>query len=376
MKFTFSEEQDEFRSMLRRFLEAKSPTAAVRAQMASDQGYDPAVWKSLAGELGVTSLHIPEEYGGAGFGVSELAIAAEEMGRALLCAPFFASTVMAATAIINAGSEDQKRDLLPGIAEGNVIATLAVAEENGGWDADMVAMTAAKAGDGYTLTGTKSYVLDGMNAGLLVVVANAPDGGIALFTVAADGAGVTRTALKSMDPTRKLARITFANAPATLLGDAGADVGAGADAYAKTLDTMLVCLANESIGGAERLREDALEYVSMRMQFGRTIASFQTTKHKAVDMLLDVEMAKAAAYSAAAALDDGDDDARAIASMAKAAASDAYMQTAVHAVQMHGGIGFTAENDTQLWYKRAKASEVFLGDANQHRERMMQNWSA
>jgi alkylation response protein AidB-like acyl-CoA dehydrogenase len=370
MQFSFSEEQEEFRSMLRRFLEAKSPPSAVRAQMVTDQGYDPDVWASLAGELGVTALHIPEEYGGAGFGVSELAIAAEEMGRALLCAPFFASTVMAATAIINAGSDNQKRTLLPDLASGDVIATLAAAEPGGGWAPDQIKMTAAKSGDGYTLTGAKSYVLDGMNGGRIVVAANAPGGGIAFFTAAADGQGVSRTALKSMDPTRKLARIDFDAAPVELLGDAAA----GAEAYAKTMDVMLTCLANEMNGGAERLREDALEYVSMRMQFGRTIASFQTTKHKAADMLLDVELSKAAGYSAASALDDQDPDARAVASLAKAAASEAYFQTAVHAVQMHGGIGFTFDNDTHLWFKRAKQSEAFLGDANLHRERMMQHW--
>jgi alkylation response protein AidB-like acyl-CoA dehydrogenase len=372
MQFSFSEEQEEFRSMLRRFLEAKSPPSAVRAQMATDQGYDEAVWKSLAGELGVTALHIPEDFGGAGFGVSELAIAAEEMGRALLCAPFFASTVMAATAIMHAGSDDQKRALLPDIASGEVIATLAAAEPGAGWDRDQILMQADEAGDGYMLTGSKSYVLDGMTASRLVIAANAPNGRLALFTTSADARGITRTPLKSMDPTRKLARIDFGNVPVELLGT----VAHGVEAYAQTMDVMLVCLANEMNGGAERLREDALEYVSMRMQFGRSIASFQTTKHKAADMLLDVELAKAAGYSAASALDDQDADARAIASMAKAAASDAYIQTAVHAVQMHGGIGFTFDNDTHLWFKRAKQSDVFLGDANQQRERMMQHWGA
>ena len=135
-----------------------------------------------------------------------------------------------------------------------------------------------------------------------------------------------------------------------------------------------MCLANEMVGGAERLREDALEYVKMRMQFGRSIASFQTTKNKAADMLVDVEMAKSAAYYAAAALDEGDDDLPAVASLAKATAAEAYLQTAIHAVQMHGGIGFTWDNDTHLWFKRAKSSEILFGDANHHRERMMQSW--
>lgn len=371
MKFTFSEEQDEFREVLRRFLEAKSPAAEVRKQMATDDGFDPAVWTQMSQELGLTALPVPEAYGGAGFGVTELAIASEEMGRALLCAPFFGSTVMASTAVVNAATEAQKREMLPALATGETIAALAAAEPGRGWEPDQIEMTAAAAGDGYTLTGVKSYVLDGMTAGLLIVAARLPEGGLGLFSLAADAPGVSRRALKAMDPTRKLAEIAFDGAAATLLGD-----GASDDAYGRTLDTALICLANEMAGGAERLREDALEYVSMRMQFGRSIASFQVTKHKAADMLLDVELAKAAAYSAASAFDDGDADASAVASLAKANASDAYIQTAIHAVQMHGGIGFTADNDTQLWFKRAKASEVLLGDANHHRERMLQNWSA
>lgn len=372
MQFAFSPEQEEFRSVLRRFLEAKSPSTAVRKLMEGEAGYDPAVWKSLAEDLALTALHIPEEYGGAGFGVSELAIACEEMGRALLCAPYFASTVMASTAIMHAGTAEQKAAMLPGLAEGKTIATMAVAEPHGDWSAERMTMPAAHYGDVYRLSGVKSYVLDGMTADLIVVVARMPNGSLGLFAVHDLEDGVTRTPLKSMDPTRRLAKIEFNNAVAELLGEPGS----GDAAYAKTFDTMVACLTSEMVGGAERLREDALEYVNMRVQFGRSIASFQVTKHKAADMLLDVELAKSSAYGAASALDEGDADASAVVSMAKAQAADTYMQTAVHAVQMHGGIGFTYDNDTHMWYKRAKASEVFLNDANWHRERMLQNWSA
>lgn len=372
MQFSFSEEQEEFREVLRRFLVAKSPPTVVRRQMATALGEDAELWTQMSQELALTALHLPEAYGGAGFGVTELAIAAEELGRALTVSPFFASTVMAATAILHAGDEGQKRALLPKIAAGETIAALAAAEPGRGWSADAIAMTATENGGGFSLTGEKSYVIDGMMADQLVVAARAPSGDLALFTIPADALGVKRRPLASMDPTRKLAHVTFDGAVATLLGD----VAGGAVAYAKTYDTAVVCLANEMVGGAERLREDALEYVSMRMQFGRTIASFQVTKHKAADMLLDVELAKSAAYGAAAALDDGDAEASAYASMAKAQASDVYMQTAIHAVQMHGGIGFTADNDTQLWFKRAKASEAFLDGAAFHRDRMLAHWSA
>ena len=194
--------------------------------------------------------------------------------------------------------------------------------------------------------------------------------GLSFFTVSGDTHGLDRRCLKTMDETRKLARLQFNGVEARLLGTAEA----AAAPFARTMQQAAVLLANEMVGGAERLREDALAYTKMRMQFGRAIASFQTTKHKAADMLVDVELAKSAAYYAAAALDEVDDDLPAVASLAKACASEAYLQTAIHAVQMHGGIGFTWDNDTHLWFKRAKSSEILFGDANQHRELMMQHW--
>ena len=172
-----------------------------------------------------------------------------------------------------------------------------------------------------------------------------------------------------MDPTRKLARLEFANVEGTLLGSAEGT-------YERVMTEAAVCLSNEMVGGAERLREDSLAYSMMRMQFGKAIASFQSMKHKAADMLLDVELAKSAAYYAAAALDEGDDDIVPMASLAKACASDVYSQIATHAIQIHGGIGFTYDNDTHLWYKRAKSSDVLFGDAFYHRELMMKNWAA
>lgn len=370
MKFSFTDEQQEFRSVLRRFLEDKSPATEVRRLMETDAGCDPEVWRQLSQELGLTAIHIPETYGGQGFGIGELAIAVEEMGRALLCAPFFASTVMAATAILKAGSEDQKQLLLPDIAAGEKIATLAIAEADGAWDGSDVAMTATEASGKYTLDGTKNFVLDGCTADMIVVLARSGSG-LSFFTVKADAAGLERTALKSMDPTRKLARLSFKSVEAELLGTEGAAEGP----LAATLDVAAVCLANEMVGGAERLRESAVEYANMRVQFGRAIGSFQSLKHKAADMLLEVELAKSAAYYAAAAMDEGDEDVSALASLAKAAASEAYMQTAIHTVQIHGGIGFTWDNDTHLWFKRAKSSEVFLGGAAYHRERLMQQWN-
>ena len=375
MSFSFTDEQVEFRSVLRRFLAEKSPTTEVRRLMETEAGYDREVWRQLSQDLGLTAIHIPEEYGGQGFGFVELAIALEEMGRALLCAPYFSSIALAATAIMNAGDEAQKRDLLPAIAAGDSRATLAFTEDNGRWDTAGVALTATPMDGGYQLDGAKSFVLDGHTADLLVVLARRPgssgEDGLSFFTVPGQAEGLERRLLQSTDGTRKLARLQFQGVSAELLGDEGGAAGP----LSRTLDQAVACLANEMVGGAELLREQALDYAMLRMQFGRTIASFQTLKHKAADMLIDVELAKSAAYYAAAAADGGNDgELPAMASLAKAGAGEAYMQTAIHAIQIHGGIGFTWDNDTHLWFKRAKSSEVFLGDPSYHRELMMQRW--
>ncbi len=374
MQFSFTSEQEEFRSVLRRFLDDKSPPIVVRRLMQTEAGWERDGWRELNQLLCLTAVHIPEAYGGQGFGFVELGIVLEEMGRALLCAPYFASTVLAATAIMNAGSEAQKRELLPPIASGDTVATLAFTEPNGRWDAAGIATTATQANGGFRLDGVKSFVLDGHSADRIVVVARRPgsagDDGLSFFTVPGDAPGLTRRALKVVDPTRKQARLEFRWVEAALLGEAGG----GAAAFRKTMTQAAVCLANEMVGGAERLRQSALDYANLRVQFGRAIASFQSMKHKQADMLVDVELAKSAAYAAASAAAEDDDDLPALASLAKACASDAYMQAAIHTIQIHGGIGFTWDNDTHLWFKRAKSSEVFLGDPTYHRELMMRAW--
>ncbi|MCL2428437.1 MAG: acyl-CoA/acyl-ACP dehydrogenase [Alphaproteobacteria bacterium] len=375
MEFSFTGEQEEFRSVLRRFLEEKSPPAVVRRLMASDIGWEREGWRDINAQLGLTAVHIPEAYGGQGFGFVELGIVLEEMGRALLCAPYFASSVLAATAIMNGATEAEKRALLPPIATGDTIATLAFTEPDGRWDGGAVATTATPSGGGFRLDGVKSFVLDGHSADLILVLARNPgtagETGLSLFRVRGDAPGLSRRALKVIDPTRKQARLEFRSVEAELIGE----MGGAAAPFAKTLTEALVCLANEMVGGAERLRQSALDYANLRVQFGRTIASFQSMKHKQADMLVDVELAKSAAYRAAAAAAEDDAELPAIASLAKACASEAYMQTAIHTIQIHGGIGFTWDNDTHLWFKRAKSSEVFLGDPAHHRELMMRAWN-
>ena len=376
MIFSFTDEQEQFRSVVQRFLKQKSPITEVRRLMETDEGYDPDVWRELSEDLGLPAIHIPEAYGGAGFGPVELGIVMEELGRSLLCAPYFSTTVLAANAILNAGSEAQKLDMLPAFARGEQLATLAVTESNGRWDAAGIECIASPADGGYQLNGTKSFVLDGCLADVLVVVARNPgstgNDGLSFFALDGNTDGTDRHALEPMDATRKLARIEFNNAQATLIGE----LGAGFAPLRKTLDQAAVALANEMVGGAQALLDAAVEYAKMRMQFGRAIGSFQAIKHKCADMLIDVELAKSAAYHAAQAAAIDDSDTSALASLAKACASDAYVRTAANCIQIHGGIGFTWDNDTHLWYKRAKSSEAFLGLPDYHRELLMQQWGS
>jgi alkylation response protein AidB-like acyl-CoA dehydrogenase len=368
--FAFSEEQEELRAAVRRFLAAKSPSGEVRRLMETDEGYDPAVWAQMANELGLQSLHIPEEHGGQGFTWSELGIVLEEMGAALLCAPYFSTVVLAASALMNGATAQEQAELLPGIASGETIATLAITEPNGRWDASGVEVVASGSGDAVTLDGTKSYVIDGHVADLVVVVARAAGSsgtdGIGLYAVDGDATGLTRTQLATLDQTRKQAKLELAGVPARALGDAGR----AWPAVEKTLQHASVGLSNEMAGGAQRVLDMSVAYAKERVQFGRPIGSFQAIKHKCADMLLEVESAKSAAYYAAGTAAEDSDELATVASLAKAYCSDAYFHAAQETIQIHGGIGFTWEHDAHLYFKRAKSSEVLLGDATYHRERL------
>jgi alkylation response protein AidB-like acyl-CoA dehydrogenase len=372
VNFAFSEEQEELRRTVRQFLESKSPETEVRRLMETTEGYDPAVWKQMGQELGLQSLAIPEEYGGQGFTFIELGIVLEEMGRVLLCAPYFASAVLAANAILNAGTDAQKQALLPGIASGDSIGTLAFTESNGKWDATGITMEATEKGGSWTLSGEKMFVLDGHTADTIVVVARAAGttgtDGISFFTVRGDADGLTRTPLSTMDMTRKQAKLEFANVAAEPLGAPGS----GWAAYSKTLDQAAVALANEMMGGAQFVLDMSVQYAKDRVQFGRPIGSFQAIKHKCADMLLEVESGKSAAYYASWAAAEDNDELPVVAALAKAYCSEAYFHATAENIQIHGGIGFTWEHPAHLYFKRAKSSEIYLGDATYHRELLAQ----
>ncbi|HVM09600.1 MAG TPA: acyl-CoA dehydrogenase family protein [Acidimicrobiales bacterium] len=367
MNFAFSEEQEELRKSVRRFLESKSPETEVRRLMETTEGYDQAVWNQMGQELGLQGLAIPEEYGGSGYSYVELIIVLEEMGRALLAAPYFSTVALAANAILQSGDDAAKKELLPGIAAGDTIATLAITEDNGRWDLDGIQLQATGSGDSYTLDGHKMFVLDGHTANLIIVAARTGNG-VSLFAVEGDAQGLTRTPLATMDQTRKQARLEFSGTPARLIGtDGGAD-----QAITKTLDLAAVALAAEQVGGAQKCLEMSVEYAKVRVQFGRPIGSFQAIKHKCADMLLEVESAKSAAYYAGWAAADDSEELPTVACLAKAYCSEAYFHAAAENIQIHGGIGFTWEHPAHLYFKRAKSSELFLGDPAYHRELLAQ----
>ena len=373
MNFAFSSEQEQFRHSLRRFLADKSPAAEVRRLMETDEWYDPQVWKQLADQLGLQGLAIPEEFGGTGATPVELGIAFEEMGRALLCAPFFSTVGLAAQALLAVGDDQAKREYLPRIADGSLLATVAVTEPDGCWDLAAVRTSAAAdsaapgvprgsaATAAFRLDGTKMFVVDGHIAQLLLVVARTDDG-LGLFAVDASDAGVARTLLPTLDMTRKLARVELSGVPARLVSGPG-DATA---ALSRALDLALVALTAEQVGGAQRCLDMAVDYAKIRMQFGRPIGSFQAIKHKCAEMLIEVESAKSAAYHAAGSTAD---ELGVAAAVAKAYCSEAYFQVAAETIQVHGGIGVTWEHDAHLYFRRAKSSQLMLGDEHYHRER-------
>ena len=367
MNFAFSEDQEELRAGIRRFFEQKSPESEVRRLMETTEGYDPAVWSQMSDQLGLQGLAIPEELGGQGFGFVELGIVLEEMGRALLCAPYFSSVVLAANLLLVSGDADAQGRHLPGIAAGRTIATVALTEDAGRWDEAGITLEATATGGGHALTGSKTYVLDGHVADLILVPART-GAGTSIFAVQGDAAGLTRTPLSTMDMTRKQARIELDGVAGELVGPDGG----GWPILSRTLDLAAVALANEQVGGAQRVLEMSVQYAKDRIQFGRPIGSFQAIKHKCADMLLEVESAKSAAYYGSWCAQEGNDELPVMASLAKAYCSDAYFHAAAENIQIHGGIGFTWEHPAHLYFKRAKTTELLLGDPSYHRELLAQ----
>ena len=369
MNLGVSEEHEELRASVRRFLADRAPAARVRELMETEDGLDKAVWDQAGQQLGLQGLAIPETYGGAGFTFAEQAIVLEELGAALYTGPYLASAVLAANALLLSDDEGARQDLLPSIASGETIATLAFTEDDGSWDPAAIRTTAVKDGTGWRLDGHKSFVLDGAAAGLVLVVAST-EAGLSLFAVESGPnpgtGGLTRAALPALDQTRKLGRLEFTGVSARLIGSPG-DAAA---VLGRTLDIGAIALAAEQLGGASRALDMAVEYAKIRHQFGRPIGSFQTIKHRCADLLLEVESLRSAVSYAAAAVVESPEEIPVLASLLKAYASETYFHVAAENIQIHGGIGFTWEHDAHLYFKRAKSSELFLGDGAYHRERL------
>jgi alkylation response protein AidB-like acyl-CoA dehydrogenase len=376
MDFGFSDEQEMLRQTARAFLEENCPSAFVRQMMEDDKGYAPELWKQMA-DLGWLGLAFPEEYGGQGLGFVDLTVILEEMGAALLPSPFLSTVLLAGQTILLGGSEEQKHTYLPKIADGSLIATLAMTEPSGRFDAEgIAAVKATPEDDGFRISGTKLFVPDAHIADLMVVATRTKEAGdksfgISLFLVDSNSSGISTTLLKTMDQTRKQCEVVFDNVHVGrehLIGM----VDMGWPILQKVLNIATVALCAEMVGGAQRVLDLSVAYAKERVQFGRPIGSFQAVKHKCAEMMLQVESAKSAAYYAAWAVDEDVPEAPLAVSMAKAYCSDAYRNTAGEGIQVHGGIGFTWEHDMHLYFKRAKYAEFTFGDATYHRELVAQ----
>ena len=384
MQFRLTDEQHMVRESAQAFLADVSSAEQVRKAMTQAASYDPEIWQRLCNELCLQAITVPEEYGGLGMSYVYLAIVLEQMGRKLFCSPFLATTAFATNAILLAASDEQKQSLLPAIAEGQT-ATLAwtgpeAARMSGTWGAEAISATWQVSDEGYLLDGEFSYVLDGDTAELLIVAARAPgttgSAGVALFAVPADTPGVQATWTPTMDQTRRQAQLSFS----AVAVDKGMRLGEEGQAWPqlqKTLALAKIALAAEQLGVASESLDMAVAYTMEREQFGRVIAGYQAVKHKAADMKLKAEVACSAVYYAACVASEvlapeGDQQLAAeleeAAAMAKGYCSDTVFYNAGNALQLFGGVGFTAEYDIQLYFKRAKASELYLGNGAAQRE--------
>ena len=375
MDIGFTEEQELLRETARRFLESECTTQFVRHRMAEPAAITGAFWQKLA-EQGWLGIVYPEEQGGSGLGLVDLVVLMEEMGRAVMPGPFLSTVLLGGAAIDEAGSAEQRRHWLPQIAEGRTKAALAWTEPNLRWDAAGIGLQARETAAGVALSGTKLFVGDAHLAEIIVVAARSRDGstmedGVSLFLVRRDAPGVSVRVLPTIDDTRKLCEVSLDNValPASALLGGKHE---GWAPLARVIARATVALAAEMCGGAQRVLDMTVDYAKIRIAFGKPIGSYQGVKHQAADMLVAIENAKSLTYYAAWALDQGLDEAPIAVSMAKAAASDMYRKVAGTGIQLHGGIGMTWEHDLQLYFKRAKASEVAFGDATWHRERVSQ----
>ena len=373
MDIGFSEEQELLRETARKFLDGECDTRFVRARMAEAAAVTGDFWRKLA-EQGWLGIVYPEANGGSGLGLVDLVVLMEEMGRRVMPGPFLSTVLLGGATIAEAGSPAQRQEWLPKIAAGQAKAALAWTEPALRWDAAGVALPARETTAGFILSGNKLFVGDAHLADVLVVAARTRDGstmtdGVSLFLVPKGTPGVAVSLMPTIDETRKLCEVRFDNAVTPQTALLGERHGGWAP-LSRVLARATVALCAEMCGGGQQVLDMTVDYAKLRVTFGKPIGSYQGVKHQAADMLVAIENAKSLTYYAAWAVDEGEPDAELAVSMAKAACSDMARKVAGAGIQLHGGIGMTWEHDLQLYFKRAKASEVAFGDATWHRERV------
>ena len=378
MQFAHSEEQQLIRESARTVLGERAGSAQLRAALDQPGGYDPQLWRTM-GELGWTGLAIPQEYGGAGLGWVELCILQEEQGRRLVASPFFATCALAAPLIAASGDGAQRAALLPRIAAGGVRIGCALIGPEGRPPCDGVTVLLESRAGGFSLSGVSDFVIHGDSADLLLVLARTPGSqgadGISVAVIPAATPGVTVHPHVMLDLTRPMSRLEFAGvaiAPDQLLGEPGAASGA----VEAAIDLARIALASEALGGAERALEMTTAYAKERVQFGRPIGAFQAIKHRLADMMIAVEAARSAAWYAACVADERREELAEAAAIAKSYCCDAFFDCAAHAIQLHGGIGFTWEHDMHLYFKRARAAATLLGSPGWQRERLVRHFAS
>jgi len=366
--FGFDEEQASLAASVRTVIEGRYPTTWVRRMIDDPRGYSDDFWADAA-RLGWLGLLVEERLGGIGRGPLELVAVQQELGRGVVPGPYLSSAVLATTALQRFGSEEQKGRWLPGLASGDAIATVAFQEVGATWDEQGVRLPASRRADGgFRLAGEKRFVLDAHAANVIVVPART-DEGVTLFLVETSIPGVSVRRMDTIDPTRRQCEVRLDGID---LGaeDVLGEIGRGWPSLQVVADVGRVALCAEMVGGAERALEMSTEYARVREQFGRPIGSFQAIQHKCADMLVRLEGARSMTLAAATSLVHGDVDAASDASIAKSWCGEAYRMVTTEGIQIHGGLGFTWELDMHLFYKRAKSSEMLLGDARFHRSRV------
>jgi len=375
MNFGFTEEQELLRAEVRKLLDARCPLEQVRTLMETDRGYSVELWGSLA-ELGWLGLTIPEAHGGAGLGWVDFVVLLEETGRSLFPSPLV-STTLAAAAILDAGSEEQRARWLPGIADGSRIGTLALLESNDVLAPSGIALLGKPDGDAFVLTGTKSFVADAGAANLFVVAFRTGPGAEDLTLAVVDGGapGVAAKSFPTMDQTKRVGTLVLDGArvpkSALLLGSDGrGKPGRAWPAIERLFDRGAIATTGEMIGAAEGALALTVQYAKDRIQFGNPIGKYQGVKHPLAEMYVDIESTKSLLYYAAWALDESPREVPRSASLAKAYASDAFARIGIDGVQLHGAVGYTAEYDIQLYLKRSKWARPTFGDSDFHYERV------